>query len=160
MLRGRMTSDGNPADAAATFAADGTGAGSKHRYRVTLLPDRVTLELCDGDPDEEAGPRDRIDVPREDFAARVSIHHGALARRTLFVDGWLALKLDPAGFTLLLDWVGPPSEADLRAALRRRLGWIVPIATILVMLSVRNLLLPQGGASSAFASEPLLLGSG
>jgi hypothetical protein len=105
------------------------------RWDLELYPDFIGLE----EPDERWHEIDRADVAekvqaldRALFLRRVLVV--TLRKKTVF------LQLTPESFDAVKAWIGPPTQADLLAALQRRLRWITPIGLLFVFAA-----LPIGG---------------
>jgi hypothetical protein len=115
-------------------------------WALEFYPDYLRLEPAAGDP---------VEVDRADLPERVQVFD-----RAMFIPRVLAVKigrrsvlfqLPPDGFAALKAWTGPPTEADLRVGLKRRLGWVTPVGLLFVFLA-----LPVGGADW----DPVSLGLG
>jgi hypothetical protein len=65
----------------------------------------------------------------------------------------------PAEFVRLFDaWRGPLAEQDLRAALKRRLGWTIPIGALWVVLSLPSQQIPFDAIGFMLGSIAMVLG--
>lgn len=104
------------------------GGAPARKWTLILLPDRLRLE--------SAGDAPSVEVPRPEIPHKVEILHGLVFRRVLVIKKGKPFQLKPDAFAALQAWMGPPTREDLKVALRRRMGWTLPIGAIFVLGSL------------------------
>ena len=120
-------------------------------WRVGLYADRLRLHPPDGSLP--------FDVHRPEWEQRAEVHDAMLAPRTMVLklDKSRPFRLDRPSFDALGRWIG--NARMLRTALKRRMGWMLPIALIFIVGA-----LPMGSADDPPASrkpfDPMWLGLG
>jgi hypothetical protein len=116
------------------------------KWTLSLYPDHLRLQPPEGDPQEV----DRAKLPEQ-----VQMTDGGwLLPPLLFVTlgkKRLGFRLSPELYADIRSWIGPPTPADLKIALKRRFAWVLP-AGFLFMLTA----LPVGN----LPLEPVSLGLG
>ena len=126
----RVSADHLPDEPLARFPVTEAGkpAGG---WTLEFYPDYLRLVPADGD---------LVEVDRADLPERVRVfERGLFLRRLIAVKigrRSVPFQLLPDGFAALKAWVGPPTEADLRASLKRRLGWVTPVGLIFVLTAL------------------------
>jgi hypothetical protein len=111
----------------AWFKIHEVGAPAK-RWTLFLYRDFLAFEPRKG--------RD-FEIDREDLPEMVQkLESGLFLKRTLWVklgSKTVAFQLPPDEFAAVKAWIGPPTEEDLKVALKRRLKWVVPIGILFVL---------------------------
>ena len=97
-------------------------------WRAALYPDRLRLHPPDGSLP--------FDVHRPEWESRAELTDAMLLPRALSLklDKKRLFRLDAGAFRAVSDWVGQPQL--LRGALKRRLGWMLPVGAIFVLGSL------------------------
>ncbi len=130
-----------------------TGA-SKKVWSLSLYPDHFRLESPGGEPHE---------VDRAELPERVQTFD-----RSLFLQRVLVVKLgkkqgifklSEEAFTAFSAWIGPPTRADLKLCLKRRLSWITPIGYLFVLTALPIGDLPWNPINFALGLALILTGT-
>jgi hypothetical protein len=116
-------------------------APRQETWTLTLEPDALTF----ADPKADTP----VSVPRHECPERISFreHRSWIngLKRLLGLPNLEAklpnstyFKVPPDALAALSQWRGPPTPADLQAALRRRIGWLwtVPLGVLLILASL------------------------
>jgi len=134
------------------FRGEGV-AGLRGALRLRLEDDRLVL-----DPESGAAA---IGVPRSAARDRILLRDPAPGGPVLHVksDRKIVARIERDAARSYMEWRGPLTEPELRSALRRQLGWAIPIGVLWVIGSAFTLLDPRP-AEDRFASNLLGLGLG
>lgn len=116
---------------------------SRQQWKLQVFPDVLRFDSSDG--------KAHVDVVRSATSEKTTIHDFLFMKRCLEVkaDKKRVFQFSPVDFATLMDWIGPPTERDLGAALKRRFAWILPVGILFVLSS-----LPLSGDPAA-GIEPL-----
>lgn len=124
-----MSPDDGGAEPLARFAMTAAAAPAK-AWTLAVYADSWRLIPDAGDPH---------DVARAEVPDRVQTFDGLLLRHMLGVklgSKVVLFKLAPEAFAAVRAWIGPPTAADLRAHLKRRLKWVFPIGLLFVLTAM------------------------
>ena len=116
----------------------------KPEWRLSVYADRLRLS-----PPGDGPPQD---VPSAELSEKVTVQDFLFIRRCVVVKlgkKKRIFQLEPEDFATFTQWLGPPTAADLKRALKKRLAWVLPIGCLIVLASV-----PMGGDRAA-GIEPL-----
>ena len=110
----------------ARFKIHEVGAPTK-TWKLFVFRDFLDFEPKDGRPYE---------IDRDEVPERIQKMDGMLLRRVLLVkfkNKNVSFQLSPDDYAAITAWIGPPTEEDLKVALKRRLKWVVPIGILFVI---------------------------
>ena len=103
----------------------------RNQWKLLLHPDRLRLDAQSDEPVQE--------VMRAELAEKVRL------TRSLSMKPCVTVKLGKKtrsfylthdDFAALKEWIGPPTAADLKVALKRRFAWVLPIGILFVVTSL------------------------
>jgi hypothetical protein len=98
------------------------------RWTLFIFADRLEFEAADGRVRE---------LPWDERHGRLQLHDRAFLMRRLLVlkagKKNIMFHLPPEAFDRVRAWYGPLTVDDLKVALKRRLGWVIPIGILFVL---------------------------
>jgi hypothetical protein len=97
------------------------------KWELSLFADRLRLESPTG--------KDHL-VLWDDRHERVQTHDRLLLRRILVValsGKKVIFRLQPDAFAAVRAWIGPPTQEDLKVALKRQFSWALPLGVLFVL---------------------------
>lgn len=106
-------------------------AGHKGNWMLSLENNAFTLSEIDGD--------NNFLISRHDAEDKTEIRESRFTEPLLSVNvppKKLVFKLGRAQAALFKKWIGPPTIRGLKAALKRRLKWSLPIGVLFVITSI------------------------
>lgn len=121
-----MRDEHNPDKPLISFEIHEAAAATK-KWTLALFRNFIELESKEGRVFEI----DRADVPE-----RVQKVEGGFLRRVLMVTldkKKVMFQLSPDAYSVVSAWIGPPTDVDLKIALKRRLGYVTPIGILFVL---------------------------
>ncbi|HSI35422.1 MAG: hypothetical protein ACAI43_25825 [Phycisphaerae bacterium] len=134
-------------DAVASGEIEVVEMGTKALWRVAFYADRIRVYPPDGFVPVDA-MRDR-----EGVSGTFQVFDNLMMPRTLVLRRGKRnhiFRLPVEQFAVLREWVGPPSYAQLLAALKQRVGWAIPIGGFFLVIGLLSL---AGRASGGLALE-------
>ena len=105
--------------------------GRKGAWTVSLDAESLTIAAVNGD--------ELFQITRAEAEEKAELRESRLTNPFLVVSipkKKVIFKLDQAQAAALKEWLGPPTMVGLKAALRRRLRWSVPIGILFVLASL------------------------
>jgi hypothetical protein len=107
------------------------GAAPTKKWTIWLYRDFIELEPADDRP---------YVIYRDEVPERVQkFDSGLFLRNAIMVTFGkknIVFQLSPDAFSAVNAWIGPPSDEDLKVALKRRLKWVTPIGFLFVLSSL------------------------
>ena len=104
------------------------GGAPTKKWTLLLYRDVIELEPKDGRP---------YVIYRDEVPERVQkFDSGLFMRNAIMVTLGkknIVFQLSPDAFSAVNAWIGPPTDEDLKAALKRRLKWVTPIGLLFVL---------------------------
>ncbi|UCH49847.1 MAG: hypothetical protein JSU95_08830 [Betaproteobacteria bacterium] len=114
--------------------------GRKGAWTVSLNADSLTIAAVDGE--------ESFQIARADAEEKAELRESRLTTPFLSVSipkKKVVFKLDRAQAASIREWLGPPTLVSLKAALKRRLRWSVPIGILFVLASLPLPANPEAG---------------
>ena len=104
-------------------------SGARPKWRLRLEPEAMVLTPESGEPATR--------LSRADARVQVEVHDGILVKRTIVVPKpkRRLYQLPQEAFDKFRTWFGPPTEGQLKAALKKRLGWSITIGILIALTS-------------------------
>lgn len=125
-------------------------AGRKGTWTVSLNTDSLTLAAVDG--------AESFQIPRAEAEEKAELRESRLTNPFLIVSipkKKVIFKLNRTQADSFKDWLGPPTMIGLRAALKPRLRWSLPIGILFVVASLPLPANPEAGLE-AVPFDPVL----
>lgn len=129
-------------------------AGRKGPWTISLDADRLTIAAVNG--------VESFEIARAEAEEKAELRESALTNPFLIVSipkKKVVFKLDRDQAVLFKNWMGPPTMAGLRAALKRRLRWSLPIGILFVLASLPLPANPEAGLE-AVPFDPVIASFG
>ncbi len=105
-------------------------SGRKGTWRLLLGLDSLRLEPAEGG--------EGIEIARSELPERIEVQEMPVGPPLLVIrkPKRVAFSFDPEGARRFRVWLGPPTKRDLKAALKRRMAWGLPIGLLFVFTSL------------------------
>ena len=125
-------------------------AGRKGTWTISLNEDALTMAAVNGE--------ESFHIARAAVEEKVELRESRLTNPFLIVSipkKKVIFKLDRAQADSFKEWLGPPTMTGLKAALKRRLRWSLPIGILFVVASLPLPANPEAGIE-AVPFDPVL----